>query len=252
MGKIVAWGDLHGRPYWETIIKLNPDADIFLSIGDYWDSGEFTSEEQIENFNKLIAFKKENPDRVILLKGNHDNYGHPDIQQFNISGFQDKYAFQIGELMQTNKDLFQMAYAYDNLLFTHAGVSEVWITNSANKSGQDIPEYTAEALAQFVNDMWKHKPAYFDYISGGSLYGDDPYQGPIWIRPRSLQASAKKIKKSVIQVVGHTGQNQIDIEGKSTGGKYFYIDTLGSSREYLIYDDEIKKFSTRSLEGYLS
>jgi hypothetical protein len=35
-----------------------------------------------------------------------------------------------------------------------------------------------------------------------------------------------------------TTQNKIDIKGQTTGGRYYYIDTLGTSGEYLIYQDE--------------
>lgn len=49
---------------------------------------------------------------------------------------------------------------------------------------------------------------------------------------------SKNIKKSgIVQIVGHTNQNQIDIKGKATGGKYYFIDTLGTSGEYLIIED---------------
>jgi hypothetical protein len=48
------------------------------------------------------------------------------------------------------------------------------------------------------------------------------------------------LKQELIQIVGHTHQQQIDIKGKSTGGKYYFIDTM--PREYLIYDGvEFKK-----------
>ena len=48
-----------------------------------------------------------------------------------------------------------------------------------------------------------------------------------------------KKKAGIIQIVGHTGQNSIDIKGKSTGGKYYFIDTLGTSGEYLEIIDGI-------------
>ena len=47
----------------------------------------------------------------------------------------------------------------------------------------------------------------------------------------------QEIKHRIIQVVGHTQQNQIDIKGKATGGRYYFIDTLGTSGEYLIWED---------------
>ena len=48
------------------------------------------------------------------------------------------------------------------------------------------------------------------------------------------------IKKMYVQIVGHTQQNSIDIKGKTTGGKYYYIDTLPYG-EYLVeIDGEFK------------
>ncbi|RYZ28541.1 MAG: hypothetical protein EOO10_09190 [Chitinophagaceae bacterium] len=48
---------------------------------------------------------------------------------------------------------------------------------------------------------------------------------------------AALLKKEIIQVVGHTQQNCIDNKGKSTGGRYYFIDTLGTSKEYLVIED---------------
>jgi hypothetical protein len=45
------------------------------------------------------------------------------------------------------------------------------------------------------------------------------------------------LRNQVIQVVGHTTRKQIDIEGKATGGRYYFIDTL--PREYLIIKDGV-------------
>jgi hypothetical protein len=74
-----------------------------------------------------------------------------------------------------------------------------------------------------------------NYIDG---YGDNEEQSPIWIRPKSLKRSNAKsdLKKMYIQIVGHTEQSSIDITGKSTGGRYYFIDTLPSG-EYLVEEN---------------
>ncbi len=71
--------------------------------------------------------------------------------------------------------------------------------------------------------------------------GDSSGQTPIWIRPRALMVDNQEIKKDYIQIMGHTQMRKLDIEGKATGGRYYFIDTLGTSGEYLIYED--RKFS---------
>ena len=70
-------------------------------------------------------------------------------------------------------------------------------------------------------------------------YGGDEFQSPLWIRPLQLQRANIKtfLKKEYIQIVGHTTQNKLDLSGKTTGGKYIYIDTMPCG-EYLIEIDE--------------
>ena len=52
------------------------------------------------------------------------------------------------------------------------------------------------------------------------------------------------------QIVGHTVQDHIDIKGKTTGGKYYYIDTLPSG-EYLIEIDGIFSTGYCTIEKYI-
>lgn len=80
------------------------------------------------------------------------------------------------------------------------------------------------------------KPRTFIF-NGRDSYGDDMGQTPIWIRPRSLMRDSQILKKHIIQVIRSyaTHHSQIDIQGKSTGGRYYFIDCL--PREYLIIDN---------------
>jgi len=125
-----------------------------------------------------------------------------------------------------------MAYKMDNFLFTHAVVNHTWLVLVGIKNDEN--------MVDIINDYGKYKPKVFGfdafdakgYIDG---YGDNVWQGPTWVRPKSLMKDSKDL--NYIQVVGHTTQNQIDIKGKATGGHYYFIDTLGTSGEYLIIED---------------
>lgn len=71
-------------------------------------------------------------------------------------------------------------------------------------------------------------------------HGDNEEQSPIWIRPRSLMSANKNtIRTRFIQVVGHTQVKKLDIEGtmKAAGGRYYLIDCLGTTGEYLIIEN---------------
>jgi hypothetical protein len=97
--------------------------------------------------------------------------------------------------------------------------------------------WKVDSIADQINDMSKYRPKIFLFY-GRDPYGDNLYQTPIWIRPKSLMnVNYDTLRKEVIQVVGHTVQSQIDIEGKATGGRYYFVDTLPTSGEYLILED---------------
>lgn len=70
--KFLIIGDIHGRKIWKEIIeKENADRVIFL--GDYVSTHDnISEEEQIENLTEILRYKKENPEKVILLRGNHE------------------------------------------------------------------------------------------------------------------------------------------------------------------------------------
>jgi hypothetical protein len=129
-----------------------------------------------------------------------------------------------------------MCYQLDNFLFSHAGISHDWLL---------IHDYSVEHnVVDYVNDLWKYTPRVFAF-TGWDPYGDSVQSSPIWIRPYSLQkANRDTLRDKYIQVVGHTQQRQIDIEGKSTGGRYYYIDTLGTSGEYMVINNGEIKFNT--------
>lgn len=70
--KILVLSDIHGRHCWKDIvIAENPDLTIFL--GDFVSTHDRVTEEwQIENCDEIFKYKEENPDKVILLRGNHN------------------------------------------------------------------------------------------------------------------------------------------------------------------------------------
>ena len=229
MNKTVILGDTHGRSFWKLILEIEKPTRVIF-IGDYFDSREISGVEQIHNFKEIIQWRKDHPEvEVILLTGNHD-YGYFNgIDGSQTSGYQSGIAPNINQVLEENKEKMQMCYKLDNILFSHAGIGRTWLQSQ----GWD----EKEPIDEFVNSVWQYRPLSFKFY-GRDRYGDDIYQTPIWIRPRSLMADCKKtLRNDYIQVVGHTHQESIDIKGKATGGRYYFIDTLGSSGEYLIYEN---------------
>ncbi len=104
-----------------------------------------------------------------------------------------------------------------------------------------------EDVVEFINELWLYRPHKFKFADNGyghsDPYGDDTFQTPLWIRPKSLMEACQDVKKTMIQVVGHTAVKQIDAKGKATGGRYYFIDCLDYTPEYLVYEDKQVKIN---------
>jgi predicted phosphodiesterase len=251
MSKNIYIGDIHGRDVWKQIVENHGDADNIVFIGDYCDSYDIGGLEQFRNLQNIVRFKKfqelDPSKKVYLLIGNHDIHYWPGIKhRGGTSGFQPTMMFHFEQFFRENEDMFQMAVSLgtniNRRLCTHAGVSAKFLKDV----GYWTHDYGDEShVAEFLNDLFKYKPNEFTFTSYADRYmgfvdgyGNNEEQSPIWIRPNSLQRANKNedIKKMYTQIVGHTQQNHIDIKGKTTGGKYYYIDTLPVG-EYLVEID---------------
>ncbi len=115
-------GDTHGD--WEaTQILLNRYWDspvIFVFLGDYVDRGPF----QIENMNLLLELKIKSPDRIIILRGNHET---PSINRYY--GFYDEVQRRLKETIEQYWKIFaQLPLAAINrdyrVFAVHGGIAE--------------------------------------------------------------------------------------------------------------------------------
>jgi len=125
----VVIGDVHGLTYWQTAVKENPSARIIFT-GDYLDPYvNFSDKHLTTNLKEIIQLKRDRPDDVILLLGNHDlHYFCPDIP-----GSSGRYNYRIEDevkaLFTKNLHLFTYAFQEGKRLFTHAGVAHDWFIN---------------------------------------------------------------------------------------------------------------------------
>ncbi len=78
MEKTLVLGDTHGRSFWKLAVNIEqPDRVIF--VGDYFDSFDIGTEEQLNNFLDILEYKKSGGAEVVLLIGNHDHHYFPEI-----------------------------------------------------------------------------------------------------------------------------------------------------------------------------
>lgn len=130
--KIIVIGDIHGLNTWQDIISKENNFDKVIFIGDYWDSFNISYEKQRNNFLNILEFKRKNPDKVILLFGNHDyHYLMMDFGE-RYSGFQKAYCYIIrDELIKgIRENIFKMCHIENDFLFSHAGITNTWLKNN--------------------------------------------------------------------------------------------------------------------------
>ena len=130
MNKILIVPDVHGRTFWKKAKDLINEVDKVIFLGDYLDP--YTHEyilkkDALSNFHDILAFKKEYPDKVILLIGNHDYNYWPKYKEYYGCRRDNERFDQISELFMNNLDDFQLSYKIENYLFTHAGVLDYWL-----------------------------------------------------------------------------------------------------------------------------
>ena len=238
--KTVIIGDIHGHDSWKQVIEQEQDADIFVFVGDYFDSFTVTGVVQIHNFKEIIEFKTTTDKEVIMLIGNHDYHYFPEIGDSSTSGYQSTLAPSIKQVIEENRQHLQMAYQFDDIVCTHAGLSSEWLDDT-------FVDWDVDNMIDKLNELFKYQPHKVGYRSykqvgdtvyGSSGFGGETFQGPIWIRPQALiEANYDTLRTQIRQVVGHTTRKQIDIEGKATGGRYYFVDTM--PREYLVVTDGV-------------
>ena len=223
MSKILIVPDVHGRAFWHRALELVDQVDQIVFLGDYLDpySHEGISFDlALEEFNKILEFKKEYPDLITLLVGNHDM--HYIIKDFmDCSRRNTDMLDQLHKLYNSNLDLFNLIHIEDDWLFSHAGVYKGWM---------DKYEFTLEDL-NLKTFLGFHWPALEDL----SMYrGGYNYVGScIWADIR--ESVKNELFPGYKQVVGHTQLNDkpyiVDKIACVDVRRCFILDTITSKIE---------------------
>lgn len=237
--KTLILGDIHGRNIWKDIIESEKDnLTHIIFMGDYFDSFDIPGIDQLHNFKEIIRFKEETDIKVTMLLGNHDH--HYIIPNERYAGFQPAIEWDVVSVLKENQKHLQIAYQSDNFIFTHAGISPVWLD-------KQIPAWSKSNAVELINELYQFQPQKFNFSTlQYDAYGDSIHQGPLWIRERALMKSNKGddgFNKNYIQVVGHTHQEDIfksfKASEKARGGKYYFVDALENSGYAIIENGNI-------------
>lgn len=253
MSKVLILGDIHGRKDWKDAIeKENPDLVVFL--GDYVSTHHLISEEeQIENLKEILTYKEENPDKVILLRGNHD-VQHLGYYWAECSGYFPKVAHWMSEPENRERFLKDTQWIYideeSKTIFAHAGISQVWIDETVQPylvrkigSQYDDGSIDTDIVLNHINDI---EPCeVFGFIpTGWDMCGDSVTQSCVWIRPGHL---AKCMIDGYTQVVGHTPVQRecIDAYQMTKDHQHLWLCDALNQRNYLVIED--REFKSKGL-----
>lgn len=173
MNPIIICGDLHGDLFWKNGLDYfysHPECK-FIFLGDYLDPYTryegITHEEAYNNFLEVLEFARNNRERVILLRGNHDEFLSDENRECCRHDYHNIERNR--KLFKDNEDLFQFAHKEGDYLFTHAGVCTGWLlqNNLTHINEDNIVDY----LNSNPKTLWQ---------IGESRGGLSDWGSPLW------------------------------------------------------------------------
>ena len=204
---IIIIPDIHGRDFWRWTVAQRKEDDTIVFLGDYLDPYEdewIYWSDAYKGLLDVIALKQENPEKVVLLLGNHDlHYLFPSLSGSRYNEYQ---AEKIRKTFLDNLDYFQMAAECEidgqRFLFTHAGVNKAWVEKYADLFGS-VDTVTAETFNQLM-----FKETFVEALGDISSlrWGSDRAGSMVWADVEEFEWSEARLP-DVIQVFGHTLQD---------------------------------------------
>ncbi|MGX8683503.1 MAG: metallophosphoesterase [Bacteroidales bacterium] len=136
--KILVVPDVHGRIFWkESVMHYLNDVDKVVFLGDYLDpyrDETGVADDIFGNMMEIIALKQNNWEKVVLLKGNHDQHYSSKVFYELARGTRlEKWNWQkYHDAFNEYKDCFKLAHVEEvkgtTYLFSHAGLTAYWLS----------------------------------------------------------------------------------------------------------------------------
>ncbi len=248
MSKVFVIPDVHLKPWIfdkaeELISRAKYDAIVCLGdMVDDWNQ-EMNLGLYVETLDALVEFVKRHPN-FLLCYGNHDlSY----VWRAHESGYSE-YARQtvLDGLSKLEKNLPTESIAFihriDNVLFSHAGLSEAFVSHFFPAFDGSIDKLLDRINAFRREEMWR----------------DD---SPIWVRPQN--GRIEMFSNDFLQVVGHTPVRKTDFfrniltvdnfstycDGTPIGDQRFiWVDTVAKEWEFADGDGNPEKLPDPRLD----
>jgi hypothetical protein len=195
--RYIVCADLHGNITLLTNILEHSkftDEDILVCAGDFCDIGIYTQEVQ--------EVLEEN--EAIILLGNHE-LAHLTGQSIM------PYDYQLDSIPNlltgwrndTLQGIWKIAYAIDDILITHAGVSD-FLCNKLHMQGLTAGQMADKLNTLFVQSISIGKDSPLEFLSR-QWFGYDDVFSPLWYRPLLYKKfGVESYPAPVRQIAGHT------------------------------------------------
>lgn len=219
INKIFIVPDVHGRKFWGAAKEAVQDEtyERIVFLGDYFDPYDDEEElilhpQLVESFNEIVQLKKDNPDKVILLLGNHDI--HYLYKNEYCSRHDEEHEAEYCALIKDNLDCFKLMHIediecgdYTKVLFTHAGLTSGFI-KSFVRAG--YPKDDIVALTDAVNENFLASKTHENHVLSELLLRVSFFRGGSYSDGSIVWADVREVvpKKfdfdDVYQIFGHT------------------------------------------------
>lgn len=241
--KIFVVPDVHQTEHWRKAKDAIGIVDKIIILGDYFDSHESDpyypeGDEAAFNLLDIIAFKKQYPEKVDILVGNHDLHYIGENVPFCYPNQSNCYA-TYHNVFANNVALFDVCVEYDGWLFSHSGVSTMWLERMCDSYPDFKDKLMVVGSTKAIN-QWFHEGHYNDFAYYGSMAdwrgdGSSSDQSPCWIRVANLLKSPAYSN----YVIGHTqvmaNSPLYIVEGKTDSDPGVRVVMCDSERKDLLF-----------------
>jgi hypothetical protein len=239
--KILTIPDLHGKTNWKSV--FDPYFDHIVFLGDYFDAFDDenkTNTDMIDNILRIIELKKNYPDKVILLWGNHELHYLFTPTEYQTSGFRMGLYPVLHQLLNRDKNLFQYAFQIKNYIWTHAGIHIGWWNfRFKGDNEKNISDQLNETFLQKKQGI--HDPKVETLMDCGiKRWGSEKVGGPLWADKTEMWL---KGIPGYNQIVGHSKVFNIVTSPVKKDASITFCDCLCTTENYHIVeipDDENK------------
>ena len=161
--RILIIPDVHGRKFWREAINNNiGQVDKIVFLGDYLDpyadeieqypetlecEGFYDSQNFLKMLEDIIALKKNEPNKYILLTGNHsDSYIWSKFHAATRTDYRNWEKYH--KFFSQNLNLFNLVWVENNVIFSHAGITKGWAERVCSKNNLEFKSilHTAKIL----------------------------------------------------------------------------------------------------------